>query len=424
MSARRAALAAALLLLAATAVVIALRTPWTLLPTPPGGAVAPDPTGGLPQAYLSKADAFAAAVRPASFGSLALGLLVSAVLGLTRLGSRLVAVLGAPIRGRRLRWLWQVVAGVVVLTAIGRVILLPLDAWVEVVEHRYHLSTESWALWLRDVAVSFLITAGLTALALLILVALARGAPRTWWAWAAGAAAALVIAGSFLWPVFIEPAFNSFTPMPAGHLRTDLLDLARRNGTPVDDVLVADASRRTTSLNAYVSGFGSTRRIVVYDTVLKALPDDQIESIVAHELGHVAADDVLTGTLIGALGTAAGVAALGWLLSWRPLLRRTGADGPGDPRVIPVALFLVAIGTLLATPVQNLVSRQIEARADLHALNLARNPTAFIAMQRNLTESGLQQPDPPRVLHLLFGNHPTGAERIAMAENWEKLHQG
>jgi STE24 endopeptidase len=423
-SARRAALAAALLLLAATAVVIALRTPWSLLPTPPGGAVPPDPTGGLPQSYLSRADAFAAAVRPASFGGLALGLVVSAVLGLTRLGSRLVAALGAPFHGRRLRWLWQVVAGVVVLSAIGRVILLPLDAWVEVVEHRYHLSTESWALWVRDVVVSFLITAGLTALALLLLVGLARRTPRFWWAWAAGAAAASVIAGSFLWPVFFEPAFNRFTPMPASSLRTDLLDLARRNGTPVDDVLVADASRRTTSLNAYVSGFGSTRRIVVYDTVLRQLPDDQIESIVAHELGHVSADDVLTGTLIGALGAAGGVAALGWLLTWRPLLRRTGADGPGDPRVVPVTLFLVAAGTLLVTPVQNLVSRQIEARADLHALNLTHDPAAFIAMQRKLTESGLQQPDPPRVLHLLFGDHPAQAERIAMAVTWERLHAG
>jgi STE24 endopeptidase len=425
-SARRAALAAALLLLAATAVVIALRTPWSLLPTPPGGAVAQDPTGGLPQSYLSRADAFVAAVRPASFGGLALGLVVSAVLGLTRLGSRIVTALGTPVRGRRgwLRWVWEVVAGVLVLSAIGRVLLLPLDVWIEVVEHRYHLSTESWALWVRDVVVTFLIDAGLTALALLLLVGLARRVPRFWWAWAAGAAAVLVIAGSFLWPVFFEPAFNRFTPMPASTLRTDLLDLARRNGTPVDDVLVADASRRTTSLNAYVSGFGSTRRIVVYDTVLDQLPDDQIESIVAHELGHVAADDVLTGTLIGALGAAGGVAALGWLLSSRPLLRRTGADGPGDPRVVPLALFLVAAGTLLVTPVQNLVSRQIEARADLHALDLTRDPAAFIAMQQKLTESGLQQPDPPRVLHLLFGDHPTGAERIAMAMTWERLHAG
>jgi STE24 endopeptidase len=425
-SARRAALAAALLLLAATAVVIALRTPWSLLPTPAGGAVPSDPTAGLPQAYLSRADAFAAAVRPASFGGLALGLLVSAMLGLTPLGSRLVETLGGPVPGRRggLRRLWQVVAGVVVLSAIGRVLLLPLDVWVEVVEHRYHLSTESWALWVRDVAVSFLINVGLTALALLLLVGLARRAPRSWWAWAAGAAAVLVVAGSFLWPVFVEPAFNRFTPMPAGHLRTDLLELARRNGTPVDDVLVADASRRTTSLNAYVSGFGSTRRIVVYDTVLRELPDDQIESIVAHELGHVAANDVLTGTLIGALGAAGGVAALGWLLTSRRLLRRAGADGPGDPRVVPLALFLVAAGTLLATPVQNLVSRQIEARADLHALNLTRDPAAFVEMQQKLTESGLQQPDPPRVLHLLFGDHPTAQERVAMARTWERLHAG
>jgi STE24 endopeptidase len=423
-SARRAALGAALLLGAAVAVVIAARTPWSLLPTPSGGAVRPDPTGGLSQSYLGRADSFAAAVRPASYGGLALGLVVSAVLGLTRLGSRVVTALGAPVRGRwgRVRWIWQVVAGVLVLTAIGRVLLLPLDAYLEVVEHRYGLSTESWGLWVRDVVVSLLIDAGLTALGLLLLVALARRAPRSWWAWAAGAAAVLVVAGSFLWPVLLEPAFNRFTPMPAGQLRTDLLDLARRNGTPVHDVLVADASRRTTSLNAYVSGFGSTRRIVVYDTVLRQLPDDQIESIVAHELGHVSADDVLTGTLTGALGAAAGVAALGWLLSWRPLLRRSGADGPGDPRVVPLTLFLIAAGTLLATPVQNLVSRQIEARADLHALDLARNPTAFIAMQKRLAESGLAQPEPPRVLHLIFGDHPTEAERVAMAQTWERLH--
>jgi STE24 endopeptidase len=423
-SARRAALAAALLLLAGTAVVIALRTPWTLLPAPPGVAVAPSPTAGLPADYLARAHAFATAVRPASLTNLALSLVVAAVLGLTPLGSRLVAALGAPVRGRwrRVRWLWQVVAGVVVLTVIAELVLLPLGIYLEVVDHRYRLSTESWGLWARDVAVSTLISAGLTALGLLLLVALARRAPRTWWAWAAAAAAVLVVAGSFLWPLVIEPAFNRFTPMPPGQLRTDLFALARESGTPVQQVLVADASRRTTSLNAYVSGFGSTRRIVVYDTVLEQLPDKQIESIVAHELGHVAADDVLTGTLIGALGSAAGVALLGWLLTWRPLLRRSGADGPGDPRVVPVVLLLIAVGMLLSTPVQNLVSRQIEARADLHALNLTRDPRTFIAMQKRLAESGLQEAAPPRVLQLIFGTHPTTAERVAMGQTWERLH--
>jgi STE24 endopeptidase len=425
-SARRAALLAALALGAALAVVIAVRTPWTLLPAPPGGRTPPDPTGGLPAAYLGRAASFAAALRPASAVSIVLGLLVAALFGLTKLGSGLVTALGRPLRGRRpgLRLAWQVVATVAVLDVAGQLVLLPLSVWSEVVLHRYGISTESWGLWVRDLAVSSAFAVGLTAVGVLLLVALARRAPRTWWVWAAGGAAALVVAGSSLWPVVLEPAFNSFTPMAAGPLRTDLLDLARRNGTPVGDVLVADASRRTTSLNAYVSGLGSTRRIVVYDTVLRQLPDDQVESIVAHELGHVSADDVLTGTLLGALGAAAGVAGLGWVLTWRPLLRRAGAAGPGDARVVPVLLFVVAAATLVATPVQNLVSRQLEARADLHALDLARDPAAFVAMQQRLAEGSLAQPEPPRVWHLLLGDHPTEAERVAMARDWTRLTAG
>jgi STE24 endopeptidase len=211
--------------------------------------------------------------------------------------------------------------------------------------------------------------------------------------------------------------------MPAGQLRTDLFHLAEENGTPVKDVLVADASRRTTALNAYVSGFGSTRRIVVYDTVLEKLPDDQIESIAAHELGHVYYNDVLTGTLIGALGAAAGVAALGWLLGSSRLLRRAGADSPADPRVVPLVLFLFAAGALLATPVQNLVSRHIEARADVHALDLTHNPMAFEEMQRALAVANLADPDPPALWQWFFGSHPTSAQRIALAEDWVRLEQ-
>ncbi|MSW63648.1 MAG: M48 family metalloprotease, partial [Actinobacteria bacterium] len=258
------------------------------------------------------------------------------------------------------------------------------------------------------------------ALGLVLLVAVARRAPRTWWAWVGVGAAGLVVAGSFLYPVVIEPAFNDFTSLPAGPLRTDLLDLAAANGTPVQDVLVADASRRTTALNAYVSGFGSTRRIVVYDTLLDQLPDDQIESIAAHELGHVATDDVLTGTLVGALGAGAGVALLGWLLGSAPLLRRAGAEGPGDPRVVPLVLLLVAVGTLLSTPVQNGVSRQLEARADQHSLDLTEDPDAFAAVMRRLAVANLNQPDPPAAWQWFFGSHPTTAQRVAAAQEWSR----
>jgi STE24 endopeptidase len=186
-------------------------------------------------------------------------------------------------------------------------------------------------------------------------------------------------------------------------------------------VLVSDASRRTTALNAYVSGFGSTRRIVVYDTVLDQLPDDQIESIAAHELGHVVTDDVLTGTLMGALGAAAGVAALGWLLSFPALRRRSGADSVGDPRIVPLILFLLAVGTVVSTPAQNLVSRHIEARADVHALDLTRDPDAFTSLQRDLAVTNLNDPDPQAAWQWFFGSHPTAAQRVGLAQQWERL---
>ncbi len=415
---RRVALLVAAVLGAAFVVVVAVRTPWTLLPTPPGGATPLSTDAGLPAEAVRRAEALAAALRPASLAGLLLGLAVSAVLGLTRLGSRLVTLAGRPA-GRR--WPLTVLLGTLALVVVGRLVTLPLSAYGEVVRHRYGLSTRTWPLWLRDVAVSTAIDAGLTALVLLALVTLARRAPRTWWAWAAAGAAGLVVAGSFLYPLVIEPAFNRFESLPAGALRTDLLELAEQSGSPVEDVLVADASRRTTSLNAYVSGFGSTRRVVLYDTLLAEVPDGEVESIVALELGHVANDDVLTGTLLGALGAAAAVALLGWLLSWAPLLRRAGADSAGDPRVVPLVLLLVAVGSLVATPVQNLVSRQVEERADLFALDLTRDAQAFIAMQRRLAQTNISDPDPPAPWQWFFGSHPTAAQRVAMAEDWLRL---
>jgi STE24 endopeptidase len=414
-SARRAALLAAVVLGGAFVLVVVLRTPWTLLPDLPGGPTPPEPGAGLPAAVVERGESFAAALRPASLTSLLVGLAVSAALGLTSLGGRIVRAVARPLGGG---WGWQVVLGTAALLAIGRLVTLPIGIYGEVVRHRYGLSTRSWPLWLRDVAVSWAIDAVLTALGLLVLVWLIRRAPRTWWAWAAGAAAALVVVGSFLYPVVIEPAFNSFEPLAAGQLRTDLLELAEENGTPVEDVLVSDASRRTTSLNAYVSGFGSTRRIVLYDTVLDRLPDDEIESIVAHELGHVATDDVLTGTLMGALGAAAAVALLGWLLAWTPLLRRAGVESPGDPRAVPLLLLLISAGTLVSTPVQHAVSRHVEARADLHALDLTGDAAAFTRMQQRLAATNLSDPDPPAAWHWFFGSHPTSAQRVAFAEDW------
>nr|WP_221203359.1 M48 family metallopeptidase [Modestobacter versicolor] len=411
----------AVLLGLALAVVIAVVTPWDLLPTPPGGRTPVDPAQAFTPEQIARAEDFVSQLRPASLTSLVLGLVVSAVFGLTRAGAATARAVARPLGGG---WGWQVLLGGIAVLVVGRLVTLPLAAYAEVVRHRFGLSTRGWGLWARDVATSTGINAGLTALGMLGLVALARRAPRTWWAWAGGAAAALVVIGSFLYPLVIEPAFNRFESMPAGELRTELFALAERSGTPVQDVLVADASRRTTALNAYVSGFGSTRRIVVYDTVLDQLSDAEVESIVAHELGHVSADDVLTGTLIGALGAGAGTALLGWLLGSTPLLRRSGASGPGDGQVIGLLLFLLALGTLLSTPVQNLVSRHIEARADLHALELTRDPGSFVAVQEQLGTANLSDPDPPALWQWVFGSHPTVPQRVAFAADWVRVDGG
>ncbi len=403
-----------LFLLVGLGAALALLVPWSVLPGADlRGAIGTDFTPG----ELAREEAFHREVRPPSYAGLVLGLAVSAVLGLTPLGGRLVRRVSP-------RW-WpaQVVCGTLALVGLGRLVTLPLDAMIERGLRRYGLSTQTWGGWLLDVCRQVLVASALTALVLLAALLLVRIAPRTWWAWAAGTTAALVVAGSFAYPVLIEPVFNDFRPLPAGSQRTALLALADRDGVPVQDVLVADASRRTTSLNAYVSGFGSTRRIVVYDTLLRTATPREVELVVAHELGHADEDDVLVGTLLGAGGAAAGVCVLALLVSSARVRRRCGADSVGDPRLIPLLLFVSAAGMLLLLPVTNAVSRQVEARADLHSLELTEDPQTFIATEQRLARTNLGDLRPDPVLHAIFASHPSVVRRIAMAREWDRLRR-
>ena len=250
------------------------------------------------------------------------------------------------------------------------------------------------------------------------LVALARWSPGGWEASGGALAAALVAGMSFLYPVLVEPVFNTFTPLPEGRLRTELLDLAERDGVPVREVLVADASRRTTALNAYVSGYGATRRIVLYDTLLAKATPEEVELVVAHELGHVKANDVRNGTLAGALGAAASVAGLYLLLTSGAVVRTAGADGAGDPRVLALVVFAVGAATLLAAPATTLVSRRVEARADVHSLDLTRDAETFVRSERTLALTNLADLDPHPLVYGMFFTHPSTPERIALARAW------
>jgi STE24 endopeptidase len=395
-------------------VTLAVTMPWHPLP---GGALSPDPARDFTPSELARENAFHAALRPPAYLGLAAGLAAVLILGLTPLGGRLLEHVVRPSR----RWPLSVIAATVTVTAVTRMAALPFDVWSEVVLRRYGLSTQGWADWTFDQLKSFGVAAVIWALALTLLHLPVRRFPRYWWAPAAAVGFTLVVAVSFVYPVVVEPLFNSFTPMRPGPLRTELIRLAAADHVPVRDVLVADASRRTTTLNAYVSGFGSTRRIVVYDTLAKA-PPGQVKLIVAHELGHAKRGDVLYGTLVGGFGVATGVCGLYLLMTSPRLLRRAGVSSVADPRSVALLLALVAVVAQVTGPAQNLVSRRIEARADVHSLDLTRDPRTFIAMQRALTLRNLSDLRPGPVEYGLWATHPTGPERIAMARAWARAH--
>ncbi|MGI9155928.1 MAG: M48 family metallopeptidase [Marmoricola sp.] len=390
------------------AAVAVLLVPWHWLPD--GRSLVHVPAREVFSAdQIRRATAYSTAQRHLWVPAYAVSLVVALVLGLTRLGAWLVSRLPG--------WWWvRLVLGSFLLLLTGEVLTLPFSLLERRNTLAAGLSHQGLAGWFRDDLLALLVTTVYTAVAAIVLVGLARRLPRSWPIWAGALSGLLVVLGSFVYPVLVEPLFNNFTSLPEGPVRSSILHLAEVENVQIDDVLVADASRRTTTLNAYVTGFGNTRRVVLYDNLLRDLKKPEIDAVVAHELGHAKHHDVLLGTVLGAFGAAFGVGLLGLLLSRPDLLRRVGASGPGDPRVLALLVALTAVGSLLAAPVENGVSRAVEARADRTSLLATRDPGAFEQMQKQLASSSLQQTVPPAWVQLWFGTHPTTLQRIGMAE--------
>jgi len=228
-------------------------------------------------------------------------------------------------------------------------------------------------------------------------------------------------------PIWIAPLFNTFTPLEKtewGYLREPVAELARRGGVPVDEILVMDASRQGSHTNAYFTGFGGTRRIVLYDTLLrqhmKAKDWREVEVILAHEMGHWQHDHIVTGIMIGGVAALAGFCLLSWILQrlvGRPPLRLTS---PHDPAGVPLLMLLVVVGTWLAAPVGNAISRHFERQADLVSLEMTRNPEIFIDAEIRLARDNISNVTPNRWSILFMATHPPAVERIRMAEDWKK----
>jgi STE24 endopeptidase len=346
----------------------------------------------------------------------ALGLVVLALLVFTRLGSWLYAVVDD------LSWWWRALLFPILVLGVVTLLRLPLSFWRgHVRERRWGFSTQTARGWFLDHAKGFAVAAVLMAVAVLAFVALARALPAVWPAVAAPGAALLVLALGLVAPVVLEPLFNRFTPLDHPALAGELRSLGERAGVPVRDVLVADASRRTRRENAYVSGLGATRRVVLFDNLLEENEPRQILLVVAHELGHRRARHVERGTLLAMAGAATAVLVLWGLVSWPALLEAIGAFGPGDPRVAPFLLLVVSAFELIGLPLGAALSRRWEREADRCSLELTRDPEAFESAHRRLARANLADLAPPPAVYALLFSHPTPPERIAAARAWARL---
>jgi STE24 endopeptidase len=399
---RRVAAGVAVVGCLAFVVLAVLLVPWDPIP---GGPLHPPPASSVFTAeQIQRAEDYAGTQRFLSWASLAVSLAVACVLGFSRLGTRLVDRVRGP-------WWWRVVVAVVALAVIGRLATLPFSIALRRRALEFGLTSQAWDAYAVDLAKNLAVGVVATSIALVVLVGVARRWPRAWPAAAGVLLAGLVMLGSFVYPLLVEPLFNDFESLPDGPLRTQVLALADQEGVQVDDVLVADASQRTNTLNAYVSGFGSSRRVVVYDNLVDDVDDREILSVVAHELGHARHDDVLTGSLLGAAGAMLGVGLLGLLVGGV-------SGGVADPRRVPRVLALVAIATLLASPIENSISRRIETRADVASLRTTHDPQAFAEVQKQLALTSLADPTPYAWSQFWFGSHPTTLQRIALAERF------
>jgi STE24 endopeptidase len=297
------------------------------------------------------------------------------------------------------------------------VVALPVQAVAHERSVDVGLSTQGFGAWLADQGKSAAIGAVLAAAGGALLIALVRRFGRLWWIPATGAVIALEVVFVWLAPVVLAPLFNRFEPLPAGKARSEVLELGRRAGVDIGEVYRVDASRRSTSLNAYVDGIGPTKRVVLYDNLLKGVERPALRSVVAHELGHVDHRDILRGMTWVALAAPLALLFTGMLAS--RLARRTDAD-LATPAGLPALALALALTSFVLGIIGNQLSREIEASADTFALELTDDPDALIDLQRRLAVANVADPDPPGIVTELLRTHPPTIDRIGAAEAWKR----
>jgi STE24 endopeptidase len=320
-----------------------------------------------------------------------------------------------------LRGEWLIVAAfAVIFGGIYFLLNLPLGYYAGyVLPHRFDLSTQSLKDWLIDQLKGLAIGAVLGFIFLEVVYLILRNAGGLWWLWLTGGMLLFSVILSNLAPVLLMPIFNKFTPLGEDHadLEERLITLAEEAGTKVKGVYKMDMSRRTKQANAALTGLGSTRRIILGDTLIENFSADEIETVLAHELGHHVHHDVPWligfGTLTTALGFFLVSLAMGWAIDTFNL------SSVADPAGLPALMILLSLYGLVTMPVQNAFSRWRERLADDFALDTTNKPQDFASAFTRLANQNLGEVEPEPWVVFLFYSHPPLNSRINKAENWK-----
>jgi Zn-dependent protease with chaperone function len=300
-------------------------------------------------------------------------------------------------------------------------LLFPLALYSSfILPHQFGLSNQSAAGWALDRLKQAAIGAAVGPLVVALLYWSIRKSPRRWWLGFWLASIPLAVAAVLLVPLVIEPLFNRFGPLRNESLRASILTLAQRAGIERSRVYEVDASKRTKAVNAYVTGLGGSARIVMWDTLLERLDEEEVLFVMAHEIGHYAERHVPIGLSLGIFGT------LGVLLlsdgAARRLIKEHGGQwgvrGLDDLASLPVLMLIVSLINFFGSPVESAISRTMESRADQFALRLTRDPEAGVASFVKLSELNLSLPSPPPLVELWMFSHPPLQKRIDAARAW------
>jgi STE24 endopeptidase len=305
-----------------------------------------------------------------------------------------------------------------ILLAVLALVTLPLSyASGYRIEHAFGLSTQPRRAWLLDYAKvrGFWILV-YSAAAAGFLGAIGRW-PRRGWLVAAGTGVVVAVLGTIAAPRIIDPLFYDFTPLADRKLESEIVELGDKAGIDIQRVRVMDASRRTRRLNAYVTGIGATRQVVLYDNLVANAPREELLLVVAHEIGHQREHHVTRGLMSTLPGVVFGAWALSALAGWWSR-RDHRLDGPADPAGLPLLWLAVSVALFLSSPISAMISRRMEAQADWISLELTGDPDTFVAVERRLAETNLSWITPPEPVVRWFYSHPPVLNRIGMAEYW------